>query len=374
MEKASGDIRVVVLEGTPREKGRIHGETLRPIIDEAMGRWKALLQESAGMPAEEYLDRFLGSTDFMPSIARSAPDLLDEVRGLGEGAGIGFRDAYAYQLVDEQWIFTRQLQERREAATVNHCTAMGVFDRAEGPPILAQNMDLPKFYDGTQVLLRVKDGNSDVESLILSFAGIVATTGVNNRGVGVCCNTVSQLASSRDGLPVAFIVRTILEQDSRQDAVHFVKTVRHASEQNYTIGGPDGIVSLECSANKVAEFAPLPGRVYHTNHPLVNDDVEQRPNGPKVDVADPITGRQRPNTSIRFDAAARALANPQENMTIDAVQAILSNPESLVCAMRESPLPSFTGGSIVMELSVPPVVHLAPGPPAVTEYKTWTFT
>lgn len=373
MEKAPADVPVVVLEGSSRERGRIHGETMRPVIHGVIDLWKNVLSESSRLPAEEYLDSFLGSTNFMPAIDRWTPRLLDEVTGIGEGAGISFRDAYAYQLVDEQWIFTRQVREQCEVASVDHCTVMGAFDRNGKSPILVQNMDLPKLYDGTQVLLRVKNADSDVEAELLSFAGIIGTTGLNNCGVGVCCNTVSQLTSSRDGLPVAFIVRAILEQRTRADAEGFVRSIRHASGQNYTIGGPDGIVSLECSASEVVAFAPVPGRVYHTNHPVVNRDLEVHPNGREGNIPDPITGRQRTNTEQRFDAAEKALANLSTEVTVETMKEALSDVDSLVCVMRDGPLPSFTGGSIVMELSTPPVLHLAPGPPAVTEFRTYRF-
>ena len=33
----------------------------------------------------------------------------------------------------------------------------------------------------------------------------------------------------------------------------------------------------------------------------------------------------------------------------------------------------MTLGSVVMELSIPPVMHVAPGPPAETAYTRWTF-
>jgi hypothetical protein len=372
MKTAVGELHVVTVSGSPRERGRIHGETLRYEIGEVMARTKDGLQEASGLPADEYVDRFLAETNFLPAIERWTPDLLEEVRGIAEGADLPFREVYAYQLVDEQWIFTRQLREQRELAGAEHCTALGAFDRPDGPPILAQNMDLPKYYDGAQVLLRVQDAGSGVDALVLTVAGLIVTTGVNSRGVGCCCNTVSQLASSRDGLPVAFIVRHVLAQTSRADAERFVRSIHHASGQNYTIGDPGGIVSLECSATRVAAFAPLPSRVYHTNHPVVNDDLEARPDGGSASIPDPITGRQRTNTEIRFEAAGAALHDAAE-VTVDTAKGILSNRESLVCAMRETEIPSFTFGSVVMVLSAPPVMHLAPGPPAVTEYRTWAF-
>ena len=54
----------------------------------------------------------------------------------------------------------------------------------------------------------------------------------------------------------------------------FLHRVKHASGQNYVVGGPAQVYSFECSANKVSRFQPpgRPGVVWHTNHPLASDD------------------------------------------------------------------------------------------------------
>jgi len=354
--------------------GRIHGESLRADIIETMGRWKAALSENSGLTADEFVERFLDATDFGPAIERSTPNLMEEVRGIAEGSGASFRDVYAYQLIDEQWIFMAQLQRERGPASQEHCTAMGIFERAGGPPILAQNMDLPKYYDGSQTLLYLCAPDSHTNACVWTIAGLLGAMGVNERGVGVCCNTVSQLRSSRDGLPVVCVIRKILEQPTRPSAVAFVKSVHHASGQNYTIGGPDGITSLECSANQAVEYLPLPGRVFHTNHPVVNDELEPIPAGSQPPAADPITGRQKTNSETRFSAVQSALGEAGTDLTVRDVQAVLGNPETLVCALREGATPSFTITSMVAELSVPPQLCFAPGPPSSNEYRTYPVT
>jgi hypothetical protein len=55
-----------------------------------------------------------------------------------------------------------------------------------------------------------------------------------------------------------------------------MRTVHHASGQNYVVGSPEGVVSLVCSARSVVEFHPFVDRddVSHTNHPLANGDTE----------------------------------------------------------------------------------------------------
>src|SRR5262249_24222792 len=125
-----------------------------------------------------------------------------------------------------------------------------------------------------QTVLHIKYPDAKREALVLSHAGLIGLNGVNNRSIGVCCNTLTQLANGRDGLPVACVVRGLLQQDTEEAAVNFLRQVKHASGQNYIVGGPSKVYAYECSAGKATRFTPATGPdvLWHTNHPLANDD------------------------------------------------------------------------------------------------------
>ncbi|HXT36044.1 MAG TPA: C45 family peptidase [Chloroflexota bacterium] len=362
--------RSLLLTGSPRERGRVHGEVLRPEITGGISRWKDALQQATGLPVDDYLDRFVAQTNFLPAIERWTPHLLDEVRGIGEGAGISFRDVYAYQLMDEEWLFRIDL--KRGGAPLEHCSMVGFFGDG-APPILGQNMDLPKYYDGTQALLRVRDQNRDLESLIFTAAGLIGTTGLNNRGVGICCNTLTRLAHAYDGLPAAFIVRRVLESSTLAEASSFVREVSHASGQNYAIGCPDQIVDFECSAHEVVPFSCGPTHVYHTNHPLVNDDQPAPAGG--AGVTKEPAGERSPmsNSEQRLAYLERMIGGQETPRTVDGVKTLLSTRAVPINVGRDSAGDGMTLGSLIMELTTPPVLHYAPGPPAETAYTRWTL-
>lgn len=376
---ALGEIRIVHLKGTPRQRGRVHGEALRSLITAGMERWKGSIHESTGRHPDEYLDRFVEETDFMSAIERWAPHLLDEVRGIGEGAGISFRDVYAYQLMDEEWIFRAARMPAADARDLEHCSVVGVFGEDGAPTILAQNMDLPKCYDGTQALLHGTYHGSTLESFVFAPAGLIATTGLNNRGIGLCVNTLAQLRPSIYGLPVAFVARRILEHETLDEAIGFVRGILHASGQNYAIGVPGRIVDVECSATKIVSVTTGPTRIYHTNHPLVNDDQPRQ----RGDLTEAMFGKgfvpegadaPSPSDSERRLAYLKsALDDTTTRVTVDAAKEILSTCDIPISVLRASAGQRMTLGSLVMELSSPPVLHLSPGPPAETVYQSWTF-
>jgi hypothetical protein len=145
------------------------------------------------------------------------------------------------------------------------CTSVGLGPRPGQPTLIGQTPDLPAINEGAQTVLRL--GAADrPDAILVTQAGALASLGVNSDGVGVCVNSLPQLDYAIDGLPVCFVVRGVLARRTLTDAVEFMRTVHHASGQNYVVGSPEGVVSLVCSARSVVEFHPFVDRddVSHT--------------------------------------------------------------------------------------------------------------
>src|SRR5262249_2509735 len=156
--------------------------------------------------ADEFIRRFLAGTDYLPSIKKWTPDLLEEVRGITEGSGIAFETVLTFQLVDEYWA-------NGGAIAREHCSGLGITGEGDRPTYVAPNMALEGFRGGFKVVLHVKrPGPVGLESFVFTCPGLVAMNGMNSRSVGVCVNTLISLRPRRSGLPVAFIVRGLLER------------------------------------------------------------------------------------------------------------------------------------------------------------------
>jgi len=259
-------IQPIYLEGTAYQRGFTHGETLRAEIQELVRVWQAELAAGFKLDAGQVIYRFLQRTDFVSAIQKWTPELLDEVRGIADGCGLSFETMLAFQLLDELWASGDVVFE--------HCTAIGFSATPEAPAYLGQTLDVETFRDGFQVVLHIADTSSETEALIASVAGLIGLNGLNNKGIGVCVNALLPLNSRTDGLPVACVVRGVLSCASAQQARDFLRRIPHACGQNYLVGGPDGVIDLECSANQVVEYRPgeWPGVVWHANMPLANDD------------------------------------------------------------------------------------------------------
>lgn len=366
---------VLILAGSPSERGRTHGEALRARIRDFLPRWKDELGKSTGLDPDRYLAEFIARTKFQPAINQWVPDLLEEVRGIAEGAAADFNAIYALQLGDEEWWYRRYRKFCRVPKNGERCSSLGVFAQAGRAALIAQNMDVPKYHDGYQTLLRLKHSDSDLESLVFTSAGLIALNGVNHRGVGVCVNALLQLDHAEDGLPVAFVIRRLLEQPALPDAIEFLHDIKHASGQNYIVGGTERVVDFECSAGEIAPTQPGVTRLYHTNHPLVNDDqaMYQRFSASLTPEEKEAVAQGQGNTRVRFDFLERRMREMAAPITVADIKATLGSNEAPICRDRRHPS-SVTLGCTIMELTTPPVLHLSPGPPTETDFLAFTFS
>jgi len=367
-------MRVLELKGSPRERGRQHGEELREEIGRHLDLYHENIQLDTGLDAQAFFDRMYAETDFMPAIEKYAPDLLEEVRGIAEGSGRNFDETLARQLSDEDPWFRQIIKFKRDVP--EHCSSLGT--REGGRSLIAQNMDSPLYYDGFQMLLRVHEPDSDVQSLVLTVAGKLSLAGMNNYGVGICCNTVLQLDFNPCGLPEDFIVRKTLQQKNLGDVLTFMKSIPHASGQNYVLGDPNNVTDLECSAHKVTEVPLKPNsqRVCHTNHPIINDDTKswsdlwERGEREAPQLVEQMKSRM--TTFNRYTVLERDI-NDAPPLDVKRAAEILSDHTAPIC-LHHIDKGNYTLSCLIMELDAQnPKLHITGGPPCSTPFRTYTF-
>jgi isopenicillin-N N-acyltransferase-like protein len=353
-------LRVVDLSGTPYEMGLAHGRALGTEIRELVARWKADLEKTYHVTAEVFIRNLLEKTDFKPAIERWTPGLLDEVRGIADGAGLDFDTMYAYQMVDEIWAMDADLG-------LGKCTTIAAGPRNGEPAFVAQNLDIPAFYHGFQTVLRMHENKAGLETLAFTIPGVLAANGVNSRSVGVCVNAVTELAYSPKGLPVDFIIRGILRCTSYAEAEEFLRAIQPAAPQTYVIGGPDQAAVFERSAGKMSVFRPFEGAQfsYHTNHPMVNDDFN--PRFPEELKRRNMTLETYRGLCPRFNFLGRVLKDNSAALDVAALEALFANRASGINN-------ATTYGCTIMVLGGKPELHVSPGRPDEHPFTVLTFS
>ena len=342
---------IITCAGTPRARGQAHGEQLRDQIADVLERWRSSLSDRHGIDAGDYIAEFLANTRFVPTIELHSPGLLEEVRGMAEGAGQPFETMLAYNLMDEEWQYARERDAEQPGCTV----ACLVPD--SGAPVIAQTMDIPSLHDGSQAVIHHKPDDAP-ETIVFTGAGMLGLNGANAAGIAVVVNNLSMLPSSRAGLPVMFVIRGLLEWTTLGDAVAFVEGVPHAIGQHYAIGSPDGIAGLEGAANSVVRVETSGRRYVHANHPLANRAIE----------GDPAEIYARSTTFARQNRAAELIETAADASGIEGVLEDTSAPIS-----RAPKGGHMTFGATSITCSAPPTVRVAPGPPHETPWTAVGF-
>lgn len=354
-------LKVLVLTGTPYERGLQHGTLLKKEIGELVPKWEKYVERLFKVKADEYIKHFLKNTGFIPAIKKWTPELLEEIRGIADGSGIDFDTMYVYQLLDEIWLHGK--------GVLPHCTCIGVNRQGKIPAMAGQNLDIPEFYDGYQVLFRIKYPDSKMESFVVSFPGFIAANGMNNSPVSVHVNAMGQMEYAKEGLPVAFIIRGVLKQTSYEKALKFIHTVKHASGQNYIITGIDKSSGFECSAKKAVQYIPFQGAqwTYHTNHPLVNDNCSRKYLARLKSKGK--TMEQGLYRCDRFVSMEKRFKNRTKPVTFDDIKEALSSRDT----GRWDICNRTTFACTIMVLSEKPELHISPGQPDKIPFEVFTF-
>jgi hypothetical protein len=268
---------------------------------------------------------------------------------------VDFSTLYAFQMFDELAMYAGKKYR------LAHCSGLGVHSRQDLPNILGQNNDLPRYYEGTATVLRIKYPD-DHEAIVFTWAGCVAQNGVNNKNVGVTMNIVPTAKGTENGVPMPFIIRGILERSSADGAIAFLKSLGgSAAPMNFVIGDATKVVTVENTADGAKVFENFHGEswVAHTNHHL-DIDVSTLPEG--------AVSKSVP----RYQFLEKSLKGQSKGVDATRVKEIFRTKPVLKNLITDPGFPTME--SIVIELiEGNPRCHIAPGPPDSNKYSTFDF-
>lgn len=359
---ADEKLRIINLVGTPYERGVQHGNLLKGEIKSVTDSLLIDIEKTTNENPLDFIKKFLEETDFISSMEKWTPELLEEIKGISDGSEISHEIILMHQLGDEFFFSTKYLFAHK-------CSSIGIDKSDDHPAIAAQNMDIPTFFHGYQTVMRIIE-ESGKESLVLTIPGHIGISGMNNLPVSINCNILMQLKSQSKGLPVSSIVRGILNKTSYTDAINWINEIEHASGQNYIIGGSNKTVSLECSADSIKAFKPFENAAftYHTNHPFRNKDFSDwylsalDENG--------FTLFEAQKFCQRISSFQKRFNKENMDFGIEEIKEVLSSRDHDGFDVVSN---TYTYASLIYILSDKPKFMISPGKPHETEYITLEF-
>src|ERR1700683_1219882 len=170
----------LTLKGEPHDIGYQHGVRLASAIADNVEVYFSLFKHYAGLDRQAVLSR---ASDFVRIIGAFDEDLITEIRGIAEGSGKSLEEIVALNSRTEIMF--------KEGARLLHgeCTSMAVTPEASlsQHTLIAQNWDWMPRIQGNCVLLDLEQRGKP-RVLTFAEAGFVGKIGMNDAGLGLCCN------------------------------------------------------------------------------------------------------------------------------------------------------------------------------------------
>jgi isopenicillin-N N-acyltransferase-like protein len=245
--------REIDVAGTPLQMGRQVGEAAR----EEIRGFCAVALEQVNKTVRVSRARALQVARRSMEFAKGyGPDMMEELRGTAEAAGVTLDDLMLLQV-------RNQLTPDEGGGCTSFSVAAG--PSAKALSFVAQNWDNDPELDPYTLVLRRRPLEKPA-SMCLTQAGLIGYIGLNEAGMGLCLNTLP--APSRHyGVPHYFTVRAILESTNLGDAVDAVRRAQRAIPANIMLATPGGPADLEVTIGDVHVLRDNgDGRLGHSNH------------------------------------------------------------------------------------------------------------
>ena len=247
-------------QADPKQRGQAYGESARQRINRILAVYREIFNRITGESWEETVVR---GAPFILKATAFAPDLVEEIQGIADGANRAFEDISLLNARSEILFNPRVLAQE--------CTTLAALPEVtkNGDTLLAQNWDWYNEVKNCQVILKI--GRRDATPALVTFteAGQLAKIGMNAAGIGLVVNNLTS-DQPRTGVPWIFLTRRILESSHLAQALGFVLNTGRAHSINYLIGYAAGeAVNLETSPVEEHVLWPENGICVHTNHYLV---------------------------------------------------------------------------------------------------------
>ncbi len=348
----------ICVKGSPGEIGVQHGTRCRDMIHKNINLYFRLFHHYAGLDRNQAVSL---ARRFLPVIQSFDPAILEEMRGIAEGAGVEFEEILAINARTE--LMYPEQMERSE------CTALAALPEAteRREMLLGQNWDWKPHLVGSTVLLEIEQEKRP-NIVTLTEAGIVGKIGLNSAGLAVCLN-ILKCPIGMVGVPIHVLTRGLLNCERMGDGIQKILSQDRGSTNNCVMAHRDGaVIDFEMAPKEWDFIYPEDDVLVHTNH-----FTSERLKPLDTNVA------QYPDTLVRFGRARQKIRAKRGKIGVEDFKEILRdhlNHPSSICRHPDERLPEMeraqTVASIIMNLSRREV-HIAAGPPCENEYQVYKF-
>lgn len=250
-------VKHIDVRGTHFEIGEAHGRQAASEIAVSLATYRRMFQDMAGL---DWDGARYEAERFKAAIEHVCPELLEEMAGIAQGAGIDPLDVLVLNARSEI-----ALTHAGKPVQPDGCSALSQRDPDTGAQWLAQNWDWKGAQRDAIIHMTLRAPDKPAISMVTE-AGIIGKIGFNEHGVGVCLNALrTQICKPK--LPVHIMLRRVLESDGVEHALDMIDEVGVASPAHFLIADGSGhAAGVEVSPMGDSAMTPRHGCLCHTNH------------------------------------------------------------------------------------------------------------
>lgn len=366
---SSFPLPLIDLAGSPRERGRQYGTQTRDLIHQSLEFYERAIQVTRGVSWRDVTTR---AARWVDPCTRFAPDLMEEVEAIAEGAGVDTLDVMALNargeiLYDKNFA---ALPPYGEADSIDGCTSFALLSEAsDGHVYAGQNWDWQYGVAPTLVVLRISSSGRPTV-VMHAEAGQIGRQGANSLGIAFNANGLGGRFGEEAGVPQTFIRRRVLDSPSLVEALGVLEKTPQQICSNALVTHRDGFaIDVETTPGPHGWMYPTDGLLVHGNH-FEAFRPPQLANTYRVSSVDSLY--RVPRARAILDRA-RLATSPDEvrAVTREAMSDHFGYPES-VCTHPEMPgKPKDMQYETVLSNCVDLTTgdyYLTAGPPCQSEY------
>lgn len=357
---------ILELGPDPRERGRIHGETLGAAVRDNIETYLARF-EIAGASRASILTQGEAWLEF---IRNDNAEYAEEMAAIALAVDVSEAEIAMLNARFEitYLAFGTEARNANRKLEQEGCTSFGLMPEAtaSGKTLLCQNWDWLEKVHGRTYVQRIRrsstPGEGKPDMIGFSEAGIVGSKmGVNAAGIGLCVNGLVTPMDGTTGLRKPFHVRCreILDAWRFDQALTPVVQTDRTASSNFLIGHSDGeIIDIEATPEFCSYIYPVDGLVVHANHLVKETRTASQ------------MERLSANTLYRGPRLDRILRKDLGRLDmariVAALQDSFSSPAA-ICRLADLSLPPekrvITVAGIIVDLD-DRVLYVSDGPPS----------
>jgi isopenicillin-N N-acyltransferase-like protein len=196
---------------------------------------------------------------YLPAAEKYAPEIVEEMRGMAEGAKVSFEEIF----------FLNITYEISVPSVMGGCTTFAATGEAtaNGEVIAGQNFDFIHPWEQFMVLLKMEP-SSGPRIFAVTAAGCLGLIGCNSAGISVNLNLLKDRNSltPTGGVPTHIILRKIFTSENIAEAITAAGAAEGRAAKNYLVTSAQGdFVDMETTTNDMDIQYPERGIYTHAN-------------------------------------------------------------------------------------------------------------